>query len=156
MKTESITASGQMTFLRRRYPLRLRLAKGIVGAVPLADIVLLVILFLIMGSWIVLKPGVFLQLPEADFVAGVHAGANVVTLSREGLVFFNDERTTLDQLRQQLVRAVHGQAEPVLVIEADRRITHEQLIRVYDMAKAAGYDEVLLATRVAASPGASP
>jgi len=156
MKTVPITASGQMTFMRRRYPVRLRLARGVIGAVPLADLTFLMILFIIMNSWIVLKPGVFLQLPEADFIAGAQMGASVITLSREGLIFFNDERATLEQLPQRLAETARRQAEPVLVIEADRRVTHEVLIRVYNIAKKAGFNEVLLATRMPDAPETMP
>jgi len=149
VKVEPITTSGQVTFLRRRFPLRLRLARGVIGAVPLVDLAFLVLLFILLNSWIVLKPGVTLDLPEADFIGGAHMGASVVTLSREGLIFFNDERTSFDDLAERMRAVTRGETEPVLVIEADRRIMHETLIRVYNIATQAGYDEVLLATRIA-------
>lgn len=156
MKTEPITSSGQVTFLRRRYPLRLRLARGVIGAVPLADMTFLVLMFIIMNSWIVLKPGVPLQLPEADFTSGARMGSDVVSLSRQGLIFFNDERTTLTELAERMAASVRGDTGSVLVVEADRRITHETLIRVYNMAKDAGFHEVLVATRVADAPDMAP
>ncbi len=156
MKTEPITSSGQMTFLRRRYPLRLRLAKGVIGAVPLADLTFLVLMFIILNSWIVLRPGVFLELPDSHFVSGAHMGASVVTMSREGLIFFNDERISLDELPQRLTASVRRASDSVLVIEADRRITHEKLIRVYTIAKSAGFEEVLLATRLTNRPAMTP
>lgn len=156
MKPETLNCSEHMTFLRRRYPLRLRLARGVIGAAPLADLTVLVLMFIILNSWIVLKPGVQLELPEAGFVSGARMGASVVTLSREGLIFFNDERASLEELSKQLARELRYQADPVLVIEADRRISHEQLIRIYDLAKTAGYKEVFLATRVAGAPASAP
>lgn len=151
-----ITASGQLTFMRRRYPLRLRLARGLIGAVPLADLTFLVLMFLIMNSWFILKPGVFLQLPEADFVSGAHMGSSVVTLSREGLIFFNDERTTLEHLPQRLLESSRRKTDSLLVIEADSRITHGVLMRVYTIAKRAGYNEVVLATKMMETPTPSP
>ncbi len=156
MNPEPVTCSEHMTFLRRRYPLRLRLARGVIGAVPLADLVFLALMFMILNSWVVLKPGVQLQLPEAKFVSGARMGASVVALSREGLIFFNDERTSLDELSQRLTRVARKQTDSVLVIEADRRVTHEVLIRIYDMAQTAGFQEVLLATRVAETPAPTP
>ncbi len=140
--------SGHVMFLRRRYPLRLRLARGVIGAVPLADLVLLVILFIILNSWIILRPGITLELPQAEFGDGVRVGRAVVALERGGLVFFDDERVEIEDLPRHFRRAIASGDEQTLVIQADRRIPHQRLVEVYDAAQSAGFLEVLLATDV--------
>ncbi len=139
----------QLSFLRRRYRTRLRYAKGVISAVPLADLVLIILMFLIMNSWYVLKPAVYVNLPEAPFVSGVRAGAMVVTISREGLVFFNDERTTLEGLRRGFARGVDDWPDAPVIIQADQRVDHGAIVRIYNMAMEAGVGEVAIATRVA-------
>lgn len=149
MKETAPQTTGRITYIRRRYPSRLRLVKGVLGIAPLADMVLLVLMFVILNSWIVLRPGVALHLPSAPFTDGARMASPVITLSAEGLMFFDDERTTFMRLPGQLADSVQQQTEPTLVIQADRRVSHESLVRVYTLATEAGFEEVVLATELA-------
>ena len=137
----------RVRFLQRRYRTRLQRPRGVVGAVPLVDFALLLVAFMLMHSRVLLTPGVLLELPSAEFTGGARLGHAVVTLSREGLYFFDDERLPLARLAERLKTAAEDGREPVLVIEADRRLAHEVLLQVYAMAREAGYQRVYLATR---------
>lgn len=134
-------------FLKRRYNLRLRLARGVIGAVPLADWVLLLLMFMVLHSWVILRPAVPLMLPSGPAVDGVGMHADVLTMTREGLIFFDDTRLTPGQLADQLIERARRNPDAVLLIQADRRVTHDDLMQVYHMAGAAGYQSVFLATQ---------
>ncbi len=142
-----IAIHDQLSFLKRRYRTRLRYARGVVSAVPLADLVLILLLFVIMNSWHVLKPGVYVDLPESPFVSGVRSDAMVVTICREGFVFFDDERTTVEGLRERMVRAAAVRPGISIIIEADQRVDHGTILRIFSMAMDAGVEEVAMATR---------
>ncbi len=144
---DDMTIYDQLSFIKRRYRSRLRYSRGIISAVPLADIILVIILFMVINSWYVVKPAVTVNLPEAPFVSGVSPGAMVLTLSREGLIFFNDERITLEGLQRGFVRAARDNPGTPLVIEADNRVRHGTIVRIYNMALEAGFEEVAIATR---------
>jgi biopolymer transport protein ExbD len=107
------------------------------------------------NSSFVMQPGISLSLPVSDFDDGALYGALVVTLAQEGLVFFNDERTTIEGLGAAFAQAVHEDPEARLIVEADARVEHGALVSIYDMATAAGLQHVTLATRlpVSAAPG---
>lgn len=137
----------RVRFLQRRYRTRLRRPRGVVGAVPLVDFALLLIAFLLLHSRVLLTPGVPLELPSAEFLDGARLGHCVVTLTREGLYFFDDERLSRARLAERMRAAAADRTDPVLVIEADRRLAHEVLLQVYAMAREAGYQRVYLATR---------
>ena len=91
---------------RRRYRLNHRLFKGPIDVVPLVNVVLLFILFFIIQSSFVIQPGIIVNLPTSSFTAGVPYGAMVVTISQEGLVFFNDEQTALEELGAAFAKAL--------------------------------------------------
>lgn len=146
--SESITESGHCSFLHRRYPSRFKLARGIIGPVPLADLVLLLLLFVISHSWIVMRPGIRMELPQVEFMDGARRGASLVTVTAGDLIFFGDRRTTLAGLSDQLQQA-RAQAEgAALLIQADRRSRHELVMQIYAIASSAGFDEVILATEL--------
>jgi len=137
--------------MRRRFRPANRRMRGVVDAGPLADIVLLFFFFFILVSPFVMQPGVRVELPGAEFTDGATYGSLVVTLSQEGLVFFNDERTTLEGLGPAFKQSVHDRSEASLLIEADGRVRHEVLIRIYNLAREAGIQDVVLASRILSS-----
>jgi biopolymer transport protein ExbD len=126
--------------------------RGLLAAAPLADVVLSLVLFFVINTSFVLQPGVRLTLPSAEFASGVPYGAIVVTISQEGLIFFNDQRMPLEGLEQAFRRSVYENPDAKLIIEADGRVQHRKLIDLYNMAMAAGIREVALATRLPPSP----
>lgn len=138
----------QMQFrtVRRRFKARYRRAVGPVEVTALLNVILLAGMFHVASSRFVLQPGVRVRLPEAPFVDGAPYGARVLTLSQEGMVFFNDERITLDRLEAALERT--GGDSPLL-IEADEGTAYGTLVEVYALAMKAGIREVILATRPA-------
>ena len=136
----------QMQFrsVRRRFKGRYRRSVGPIEVVALLNVILLLGLFAFASMRFVLQPGVRVTLPEAPFLDGEVYGARVLTISQEGMVFFNDERMTPPQFAQ----ALQGM-EPMgpLLIEADEGTSYGALIEVYSLAVQAGIREVVLATR---------
>jgi biopolymer transport protein ExbD len=141
------SAQTSMPFLHRRFTTRYPRKCGPLNVTALADVTLLILLFVIMQSWVVLKPGISLELPEAPFEGGAPLDSMVLILSQEGLILFNDERTTLDALPTLFARALRAGPGATLVLEADRRIAHGTVTRIYALAQNAGFSQVILATR---------
>ncbi len=132
----------------RRYQSKYRLAQGPVPVIALMNLALLLVLFLVVGSKIVLQPGMVINLPVAAFVSGAFYGNMVVTVTQEGQVFFNDDRTPLDRLGPALIDAVRKNREISMTIEADARVSYETIVRIMNLAAAAGVRQVNLATRL--------
>lgn len=137
----------RLFLLRRWYGPRGR-RRHLFDAIPLLDVILLLYLFLFMQSSFIVQPGIRVELPVSAFADGAPYGDLVVTLSQEGMVFFNDERTTLDGLNEEFRRAVHSKPNASLLIEADRRVSLDSLTAVYNMARDAGLRQVVLANRL--------
>jgi len=148
MNPRERTVPDYFGFHQARYRPQRRLGRSWLDAAPLVDMALILLLFFMLSSSFVLQPGITLDLPVAPFDSGTPYGTLVVTLSREGLVFFNDERGTLDGLRGAFASAAQEDPEARLLIEADGSVPHERLVRVYNLAVAAGIRKVTLATRL--------
>ena len=131
----------------RRYRPRQRLFHSPLGLMPLVNLALLIMLFMLLHASFVRQPSSAVQLPTAAFLAGTPYGLMVVTLTQEGLFFFNDERVTLDNLATALRNAVRDQNTTAITIEADVRVPYGVILRVMNMATTAGLRQVNLATR---------
>jgi biopolymer transport protein ExbD len=145
----------RMVFLRRHFLPRHRLICSPVPAVAFVNVLLLLFFFYAAHSRFVLQPGILVSLPSAGFVSGTPYGSMVVTISQEGLVFFNDEQSSMENLESAFSQALREHPETTLVIEADGRVRNSTLVEVYNMALAAGVKQVSLATRITALPGES-
>ena len=62
----------------------------------------------------------------------------------------------MDGLAAALNKEMHRDAGATLVIEADARVSHGELIRIYNLAAAAGLKRIVLATRILATPAGTP
>lgn len=145
----------------RHYQPKNRLNKGLIATAPWMSVTLLIALYLYLLAPNVLQPGMVVQLPVAPFSDGQHYGHNVAVLSlplagrsdRDEIFFFDDQRylgrepMEMDALRAALATAWSQKPNLPMVIEADRMVRHDTIVKLFDMAAAAGFREVNLATR---------
>ena len=141
--------------LRTRYVPKSRIGQGLISTAPWLSVVLLLVTFLVVGSQVVVQPGVVVELPQAPFTDGFQSRWLAVILSvpgpddhREAIVFFDDERFRLsepsqvDALRQALQRKMREQPDPFLVIQADRTVEYGVMVQVVNLARQAGVKRV--------------
>lgn len=133
-------------FLRAGYLRHRRGGKGFLSVVALFDLVFLTGLYVFVHSAFVLQPGIKIRLPDSAFTAGASYHDMVVTLVEEDIVFFNDERTSLAGLGELFKAVAEERPGTGILLEADARVRNETLVRIYNMAQAAGINEITLAT----------
>lgn len=106
--------------------------------VSLIDVLIVVLIFLMVTTTFKQQPAVRLALPESkEAKQGGAENALVVTISRQGPLFFKTEPVTLDALQQRLTAAVRANPEATLAIRADTDAPWGQVVKVMDAAKAA-------------------
>ncbi|MGA0333944.1 MAG: ExbD/TolR family protein [Kiritimatiellia bacterium] len=147
MKHSDIAHYRQLNSLRRRFMSRGRRFPPSIEPAAMVDVVLLVLLFFMISSSYVTRPGIEITLPVSEQSQGFQMNAMVVTLTRNGLVFFNDKRTTLEDLPRALERARIENPDLPLVIEADESVTVAVQMRVVGQANRIGIENIALATR---------
>ena len=124
------------------------IAKGRLDVTPMVNVVFLLLIFMLLSSPFVLQPGYGLvDMPAAHGPKNVSLQELVITVSRDNLLFFKNQPTTLAKLPDQLRLAAGETRNSELIIKADRRVGYETLIKVIDTAFAAGISAVNLATR---------
>jgi biopolymer transport protein ExbD len=139
--------------LRRPFPPRQRGVAGLLDVAPWIDVTLLALLFFIVMSATVKKPGLLVQLPEAIPTTGARYDAQVLTVPQPGIFFFADQRVSEPLLAERLAAVAREHPGQELVIEADGSVSHAALTGLYNIAVEAGWSRIVLATRL---PGASP
>ena len=117
------------------------------NAISLTDIVFLLLIFFLLSSTFILQPGIKVRLPRTTATEVSAEKSIVVTITADGTLFLNEEKISRSLLPTVLRQKLLSVGKPIVVIRADRRITLEQAVEVMDMAKNAGADKFMIATR---------
>ncbi|MCX6921875.1 MAG: biopolymer transporter ExbD [Verrucomicrobia bacterium] len=120
-------------------------------AAPFVAVLFLLVIFTMLGS-VIYTPGarLELQLPRAEGLSGTDRPTVRVAIDADGRLYFLNRWIEEAALRSQLKKLVSNSSElPTLVVQADKSVSYEKLIRLALLARDTGISEVLLAT----SPG---
>lgn len=114
-----------------------------VDIAPLIDVIFLQLIYFMLTSSFVLHPGVRISLPRATTSQRIAASNLVITLTKEHVIYWDEDVVTLKELRARLKQV--GGNRPVL-IRADKHAYVAKLIELWDLCRDAGYQEVHIAT----------
>ena len=125
-----------------------RIFRGHLDAAPLAGVFFLLVMFLALSSNLVFTPGISVNLPQGGDLPGTDKPTVVVAVDAGGLLYFENQIVTEKQLRERLSNAVRKSPEPLtLVVQNDKEVKVDVLVRVSLLAAQAGIKEALVATR---------
>ncbi len=140
-----------------RFPRNAKPFAGQLDAAPFAGVFFVLLIFVALGNNLIFTPGVPIRLPEAGALTGTPNPTVVVAVDEGGQIYFDNQVITEDRLRDRLIAEVRRAREPLtLVIQADKDVRHELLVRLGLLARNAGIKDALLATRPRLSTGPVP
>lgn len=122
-----------------KFPRNAKIYRGQLEVAPFAGVLFLLVLFVLLGTR-VYTPGIRLQLPQgAARLPGVPGPTLAVALDKHGQIYFQNQPLATNEFRLRLAAEVRKYAQPpTLVVRADRESTREMLVRLGDLAVAAG------------------
>ncbi len=122
-----------------------------INVTPLVD-VMLVLLIIFMVTAPILQTGIDVQLPETKSVQDVNPQERVViSISREGLLYYGSQEINLFVLGDQLKKDVKNQKEAIF-LRADKDVKWNSIVSVIDAIRAAGFTEIKLVTKPFTAP----
>jgi len=123
--------------------------RGQIDAAPWAALFFLVLLFLVVHSSLVFAPGIRIRLPEAGTLPGITNATLVVTIDAGGQLYYENQLVSTNLLQRRLADAVKRGNEPLtLMVQADIEVRHQKLVELCELARQAGIQEAVMATRL--------
>jgi len=118
-----------------------------INVTPLAD-VMLVLLIIFMVITPLLQKGVDVKLPEAEFSADHPDSEDVVNVAvrLDNAIYLNMVPVPEAELVTRLSDAFEGKAERILFLKADEGLEYRDVIRVMELCRDGGADEIGLIT----------
>ncbi len=114
-----------------------------INVTPFVD-VMLVLLVIFMVAAPMLDKGISVSLPKMNTSQKVIQGSGLsITLTKDHVIYFNNQVVTLKELRKTLTESPHNQ--PV-AIRADGNAYVNRLMELWDLCRDAGFREIHIMT----------
>jgi biopolymer transport protein ExbD len=123
--------------MKRR--LRTRAVMGDINMVPFIDITLiLLIIFMVMTPFIV-QSQLNVDLPNASAVNRINESNVIrVEIDKSGAIRVMDSIVAPDKLREELTLRLGKAYEKTILVQADKEVPIQEVVRVFDIAKKLG------------------
>ncbi len=125
---------------------RARKRSVIINLTSLIDVMFLLVLFFMVSATFVSQPSISLQLPDARHSDVARQTPIVVYIDQRGGVYLNDEPIEPALLGQALANRLADVTDKEVVLKADARVSHGDVIHVLDVLKGAGVKKLVVAT----------
>lgn len=113
--------------------------------ISLIDIMFFLLLFFLLTS-VFVEPGIPLELPEAATAEFQPDQAErIIFISKAGEIRVNDQFIPFDNLSAVLSTMLQGSARKQITIKADKDVAFGLFVRVMDIAKKAGGQDLVIA-----------
>jgi biopolymer transport protein ExbD len=116
------------------------------AAIPLLDVIFLLIFFLVLSSNFILQPGISVSVPLSRFTLGPQINPQIISITGGAApaIYFRDQKVALHQLGALLDEAKR-EGRPI-IIKADRVTPYALVVEVTNLALERGITSVALAT----------
>ena len=136
-------------------------ARVLLASIPWVNVLVILGLLLVVHREIVITPGTLFDLPGAPLREGVHTGFTVLMVSvlrdvaegNETLIFFDDNRyVAQDQnqmavLSERLRSRINAKSGDELLLLADKRVSHGDVLQFVNVARLAGVPRICVAQK---------
>lgn len=124
--------------------------KGVGSALdltPVVDIVFnLLIFFALSLNFAAASRGIDIKLPSASSAKTIRSDQVTVNLTKEGLIFLDDKKITLEQLGPMLKEKADKKS--LVIIRADSEVEHGKVVRIMDIIKSQDLNRIAIAVDV--------
>ena len=119
--------------------------------IPLIDVLLVIIMFLMLTTTYSRFSGLEINLPTADANSQVEQPNEInVAITASGQVLVDKVPLVAAEVKaisEALRRAAGDRTDPVIVINADAKATHQSVVDIMQAAQTAGYPHISFATQ---------
>ncbi len=124
-------------------------AEGLqIDITPIVDTVFNLMIFFALSMNFMLNPGIKVELPESSLEEIVQKEREVtVSITREGNLMVDSVPVDVEQLLGELKKVADKNPQAVVVIQADRNVTHGRVVQIMDIARNSGMKKIAISTQ---------
>ena len=114
---------------------------------PMIDVVFLLLIFFMLSTTFIVKPGINISLPKSSAEEIRKQKEEIeISISREGGFYLDGDKVDLETLKERFINAAKTSIESVVIINADEKASHGDVVAIMDIAKESGITKLAVAT----------
>ena len=114
---------------------------------PIVDTVFNLLIFFALSLNFIITPGIQVNLPDAVTEEIIREREEVIIImSKDGRVFVNGNPVSIGRIASVLTKSSRKHKDTMVIIQADKEVSHGKVVRVMDTAKRAGFRRLAIAT----------
>lgn len=131
-----------------RFQKRTKRENPMLDITPIVDTVFNLLIFFALSLNFISTPGIRVDLPKstAQEIAREKKDLRVV-ITADGRLYLNEKAVGLSGLRDQFGKTARADRETQILIQADQRVPHGQVVEVMDLARNAGLSRMAIITQ---------
>jgi biopolymer transport protein ExbD len=122
-------------------------SRQIINVTSLIDVMFLLLIFFMVTSQFRDQPAINLVLPRSAAAEETPVTPAVLYLTADGAVYLNDRAVVRDALTQALRQLRAAGDDDRIILRADARASHGDVVRLIDQVKESGFSRVSLSAR---------
>jgi biopolymer transport protein ExbD len=127
-----------------------------INITPLTDIFLVLLIIFMVTASVMVESATHVQLPQAQNTSPENKGV-IVTYTANHELFVNSRDVPERELEPALTEALKRVDAKIVIFQGDRTVLLGDMVKILDVAKAAGADQIAIAAqRAVAAPAVAP
>ena len=121
--------------------------KILINITSLIDVLFLLIIFFMVSSTFVEKPGMDLELPDSETSTLKEIKDLVLQIQADETMFLNNKPVEWYDLKGSFEQEYKQNQDAALILKADKDVRHGSVVRVMDISKQVCIKRLIIATR---------
>ncbi|MEI7904539.1 MAG: biopolymer transporter ExbD [Candidatus Firestonebacteria bacterium] len=117
-----------------------------INITPLTDIALVLLVIFMITAPLIVQSGIKVKLPGAVTQDAKPEQNVIVTVTAEGKIFLANQEIPADRLLEPLSAMLAVSGSKIVVVNADKGVTHGVVVSVLDAARRAGAEKLSVST----------
>jgi biopolymer transport protein ExbD len=127
-----------------------------INITPLTDIFLVLLIIFMVTASVMIESATHVELPQAQNTSPENKGV-IVTYTANHELFVNSKDVPERELEPALTEALKRVDAKIVIFQGDRTVLLGDMVKILDVAKAAGADQIAIAAkRAVAAPAVAP
>jgi biopolymer transport protein ExbD len=122
-----------------------------INVTPLVDVILVLLIIFMVTASLIVNPSIKVDLPKAVTGNDQARTTLALTLTKDGQLYLNGERTDEAQVAKQIAAELPKNPDLQAVIAADTVVSHGSVVHIIDFVKRAGVRKFAINVDSAAS-----
>jgi len=116
---------------------------------PIVDTVFNLLIFFALSLNFIITPGIKVNLPESEMEEVIREREEIIIAVRKDKeIFINNSSIAIDKLFLILKKAAQKNKDTLVIIQADKEVSHGRVVKVMDTIKRAGFKRLAIATSI--------